>query len=154
MVNDKRFDLEMQGYHTIHKDNEYTKRLQKVDEEVRELAEAEMDAEGETASGDNAFSFSSEKILTTDFTTVSLLFDSKDYDKSLTMSEVEKFYDFFDEMDLNVSNPLVSRLSLGTIMGIVDFSNRWVYKGSMTAPPCHQYVIWHVVQKVYPIRED
>jgi len=35
----------------------------------------------------------------------------------------------------------------------VDTSNRWVYKGSVTTPPCAKTVYWNVVGKVYPIKE-
>lgn len=36
-------------------------------------------------------------------------------------------------------------------MNAVDFTERWLYKGSVTEPPCSQFVYWNVVRKVYPI---
>jgi carbonic anhydrase len=36
-------------------------------------------------------------------------------------------------------------------MMMVDTRNRWVYKGSVTTPPCATFVYWNVVRDVYPI---
>jgi hypothetical protein len=34
------------------------------------------------------------------------------------------------------SDPLVPLVSYGELMMMVDFENRWTYKGSVTTPPC------------------
>jgi len=39
-------------------------------------------------------------------------------------------------------------------MNLVDFSNRWVYKGSVTTPPCAEYVYWNVLSTIYPISKE
>ena len=36
---------------------------------------------------------------------------------------------------------------------MVDTDNRWVYKGSVTTPPCDTIVYWNVLRTVYPIKE-
>lgn len=36
---------------------------------------------------------------------------------------------------------------------MVDMDNRWVYKGSVTTPPCQETVYWNVLRTVYPIKE-
>ena len=41
----------------------------------------------------------------------------------------------------------------GDLMMMVDTRNRWVYKGSVTTPPCATLVYWNVLQKVYPIKQ-
>lgn len=38
-------------------------------------------------------------------------------------------------------------------MMMVDTRNRWVYKGSVTTPPCATIVYWNVVRKVYPLKQ-
>jgi hypothetical protein len=37
-------------------------------------------------------------------------------------------------------------------MMMVDTRNRWVYKGSVTTPPCATMVYWNVLTTVYPIK--
>lgn len=59
---------------------------------------------------------------------------------------------FFAEMKWDTEgNPRVDLVSYGSLMTLVDTDNRWVYKGSVTTPPCHTLVYWNVVRKVYPI---
>lgn len=42
----------------------------------------------------------------------------------------------------------------GSLMNMVDFKNRWVYKGSVTTPPCATYVYWNVLSTIYPIKAE
>ena len=39
-------------------------------------------------------------------------------------------------------------------MELVDFNNRWAYKGSLTTPPCTSFVYWNVLSTVYPIKAE
>ena len=41
----------------------------------------------------------------------------------------------------------------GQLMMMADMDNRWVYKGSVTTPPCDTFVYWNVVQRVFPIKQ-
>ena len=34
-----------------------------------------------------------------------------------------------------------------------SMNERWVYKGSMTYPPCNQFVLWNIVNKIYPVSQ-
>ena len=36
-------------------------------------------------------------------------------------------------------------------MDHLDWSHRWVYKGSKTIPPCEKFVYWNVIDTVYPL---
>jgi len=47
----------------------------------------------------------------------------------------------------------VARVPYGKLMMMVDYTNRWVYKGSVTTPPCAKYVFWNVLSTVYPISQ-
>lgn len=38
-------------------------------------------------------------------------------------------------------------------MHLVDMKERWVYKGSVTTPPCATYVFWNVLKTIYPIKQ-
>jgi len=39
-------------------------------------------------------------------------------------------------------------------MYLVDMNNRWVYKGTVTNPPCARLVYWNVLRNIYPIRQS
>ena len=36
---------------------------------------------------------------------------------------------------------------------MVNTRDRWVYKGSVTTPPCATYVYWNVLTTIYPIKQ-
>jgi len=38
-------------------------------------------------------------------------------------------------------------------MDMVDTNSRWMYKGSVTTPPCDTYVHWNVLSTIYPINK-
>lgn len=62
--------------------------------------------------------------------------------------------DFFDQLEWTTtdSNPTVDEVSYGKLMNMVDFDERWVYKGSVTTPPCDTLVYWNVLRTIYPIK--
>lgn len=37
---------------------------------------------------------------------------------------------------------------------MVNVWDRWIYKGSVTTPPCDEYVYWNVLRTVYPIKQS
>ena len=39
-------------------------------------------------------------------------------------------------------------------MDVLDLSNRWVYKGSSSAPPCTTKVFYNVLSTIYPIKNE
>ena len=45
----------------------------------------------------------------------------------------------------------VDQISYGNLMMMVNGRDRWVYKGSVTTPPCDTFVYWNVLKTVYPI---
>lgn len=51
-----------------------------------------------------------------------------------------------------VSVPLKDFM-LGELMSVVDTNTRWIYTGSYNRPPCNKGTYWHVVKKVYPIKQ-
>lgn len=61
---------------------------------------------------------------------------------------------FFDSMkwEETTKNPIVNMVLYGEMMMMSDMKNRWVYKGSVTTPPCDTHVYWNVLKRVYPIK--
>jgi len=57
-------------------------------------------------------------------------------------------------MELKQMNEPTRDVPLGDLMKVLDMSNRWVYHGSVTHPPCKQEVYWNVLQTVYPIKSN
>lgn len=68
---------------------------------------------------------------------VGIFFSVKDYDKSITTGENDTIKDFFNHLKFDdLGDPVVDKIAYGQIMDIVNFNDRWVYKGSVTTPPC------------------
>jgi hypothetical protein len=47
----------------------------------------------------------------------------------------------------------VAEVPYGDLMNMVDTTRRWVYKGSVTTPPCDTYVYWNVLRSIYPVKQ-
>jgi carbonic anhydrase len=83
-----------------------------------------------------------------------VLFSVKDYTAKLNDTQKAILTDFFDKLNLTTDDPTVPLVTYGEVMTqVVDFNDRWVYKGSVTTPPCATYVYWNVMAKVYPISQ-
>ena len=39
------------------------------------------------------------------------------------------------------------------MMNVADMENRWIYKGSVTTPPCAKFVYWNVLKAVLPVKQ-
>ncbi len=50
------------------------------------------------------------------------------------------------------NDPIADKIPFGELMRKIDTKNRWVYKGSLTTPPCTKHIYWNVVSTVYPIK--
>ena len=75
--------------------------------------------------------------------------------KEVSASEMEIIDQFFDSLKWDVvdQDPVSDMIPFGDLMKIVDFkeNERWAYRGSLTQPPCSQYVFWNVMSKGLPI---
>lgn len=56
-------------------------------------------------------------------------------------------------MKWGVNGPEVDLVAYGSLMEMVDFRSRWVYKGSVTTPPCARFVYWNVLSTIYPVQQ-
>ena len=82
------------------------------------------------------------------------MFSQNDY-TTIEDSTYEKVIDDFfeslqwDKIDMD---PIADDIGFGDLMKVVDFENRWAYKGSLNVPPCTKYVYWNVLTTIYPIK--
>ena len=89
------------------------------------------------------------------YAAVGVFFSVNDHNAVLTPEQERVIDRFFESLNWNVttSNPAVAEVPYGELMMMVDTDNRWVYKGSVTTPPCDTIVYWNVLRTVYPIKE-
>ena len=88
------------------------------------------------------------------YAAVGIIFSVNEYTAKLTHAEQKIIDTFFDSVDLTKTNdPVQSLITYGDLMNMVDTDNRYVYKGSVTTPPCGQSVYWNVLSTVYPISQ-
>jgi len=91
---------------------------------------------------------------------VNILFSStaEKVTADLTEAEVIIIDTFFTSLQWDVldqtADPVVDLVSYGNLMELVDFNNRWAYKGSQTAPPCFTNYYQNVLSTVYPNKAD
>ena len=60
---------------------------------------------------------------------------------------------FFDSLHWELNDPVVDEVPVGQLMRMIDMSERWVYKGSQTIPPCDTYILWNIPRRIYPIKQ-
>jgi carbonic anhydrase len=85
---------------------------------------------------------------------VGIIFSVEDYTANLSWSEQALIDNFFDSLkwsDMSEEGPTVDLVTYGNLMQLVDTNSRYIYKGSVTTPPCATFVYWNVLSTVYPI---
>jgi carbonic anhydrase len=88
------------------------------------------------------------------YAAMGLMFSVNDYTAKLSYAEQKIIDTFFETLDLsNQNDPKVNLVTYGDLMMMADMNNRWVYKGSVTTPPCDTFVYWNVLTTVYPISQ-
>jgi carbonic anhydrase len=93
------------------------------------------------------------------YAAVGIMFSVNDYTANLTWAEQKIVDTFFDSLkwedtslDSNNEHKVkVDMVNYGSLMEMVDSENRWIYKGSVTTPPCGRFVYWNVLSTIYPI---
>ena len=87
-----------------------------------------------------------------------IVFSIENYTAKLSWAEERIIDTFFDSLQFDdttaagVTGPVIDMVTYGNLMQMVDFNNRWVYKGSVTTPPCATNVYWNVLQTIYPVK--
>ena len=87
-----------------------------------------------------------------------IMFSVNDYTAELTWAEQKIIDQFFDSLTMNKFNPKkpkdswdVSLARYADLLNMVDTNNRWIYRGSVTTPPCATDVYWNELRTIYPI---
>ena len=85
-----------------------------------------------------------------------IMFSVNDYTAELSAEEENVINAFFDGLkwDDESGDAVVSDMILfGDLMEIINFNKRWMYKGSVTSPPCATYLFWNVPSTIYPVSQ-
>ena len=136
----KWYDLELQIVHVPHVETEEENK--KAGGSAKQCGQRRL-AEASSASGDDSEDFKSAFI--------SILFSISDYDE-VSLDIKERFINFFNDLHFERENPVIDKVQFGELMQQIDMSNRWIYKGSRTKPPCDKYVYWNVIDKFTPFQ--
>lgn len=89
------------------------------------------------------------------FAAMGLMFSVEDYNTDLSWSQKKIVDTFFDTLKWGEDGDAVTAdlVTYGDLMNMANFNKRWIYKGSVTTPPCATYVYWNVLSTVYPISQ-
>jgi len=89
------------------------------------------------------------------YSAMGLLFSVDEYTREgVNYEMVETIDSFFESLKWTESSgtPIVGEVPYGKLMMMADMGNRWVYKGSVTTPPCDTFVYWNVMRRIYPLK--
>ena len=82
---------------------------------------------------------------------IAILFSVEEFNE-IDETKNKTFQDYFRNFEFdNTEDKEVPFIAFGDVMEAVDYLDRWTYKGSLSEPPCEQYVYWNVVRTTYPI---
>jgi hypothetical protein len=90
---------------------------------------------------------------------VGIMFSVDNYNAKLTWAEEKIIDNFFENINMDnvgdkTSAKPVDWVLYADLLSLVNTDNRWVYRGSVTTPPCAQNVYWNVMTTVYPIKQS
>ena len=91
-----------------------------------------------------------------EYAAMGIMFSVDKFTANLTWSERAVIDSFFDGLkwDDTTGSVEVDMVLYGNLMQMVDMGKRWVYKGSVTTPPCARFVYWNVLSTIYPVSEE
>ena len=78
------------------------------------------------------------------------MFDSKQATTRVNAVQKAVIKNFFTAMNPSVT----SQVNFKDLLSNLNTEDKWLYKGSMTTPPCYGPIIQNVARTVYPIDKD
>jgi len=83
-----------------------------------------------------------------------IIFDVKYHTAKISWAEQQVIDTFFGNLkwEEDEEHPVVDVVNYGALMGMIDFNNRYTYRGSVTTPPCARFVHWNLASTIYPIK--
>lgn len=91
---------------------------------------------------------------------VGILFSVNEYTAELTWAEQKIIDEFFESLAWKKFNPkkpgdswTPSNARYADLLNMVDTNNRWIYRGSVTTPPCATNVYWNELRTIYPVSQ-
>ena len=73
--------------------------------------------------------------------------------EELNQYQKDVINDFFESLNWDKTDGqwFANEVRYGDLVMMVNTDDRWVYKGSVTTPPCASLVYWNVLRTVYPL---
>jgi len=89
------------------------------------------------------------------YAAVGIMFSMDNYDEGIDVENIDVIDTFFDSLKWieQRTNPRVEEVQFGKLLMMLNTWDRWIYKGSVTTPPCDKFVYWNVLNTVYPIKK-
>lgn len=86
---------------------------------------------------------------------IGIFFDTVHYDQSISKEDKAIVDSFFESLKMGAKEDAkVTTIPYKKLLGVANFDKRWVYKGSLTTPPCNGIVWWNVIRTVLPISKE
>jgi len=90
--------------------------------------------------------------------TLGVFFSVDNSNAKLTEQEVAIIDNFFDTLQFGTDAATTAAwtstaIPYANLLNLMDWNNRWVYRGSVTTPPCERTVYWNVLATVYPVKQ-
>ena len=91
-----------------------------------------------------------------DYAAMGIMFSVNDATIELEDDQKKLINDFFTSLkwDDTSASVVVDEVKYGDLMMMVNTKDRYVYKGSVTTPPCATTVYWNVLTTIYPIKAE